>query len=70
MAAAFEVRGYIILPLKEYMDNYTEYQRWSLRAKILFKEADLARQKGQWKKAQDLLFEARKVNKEFLLNRS
>jgi hypothetical protein len=50
------------------MDNSTEYQQWTLRVKVLLKEAGLARQKGQWKKAQDLLFEARKVTRNFQLN--
>jgi hypothetical protein len=50
------------------MENSTEYKHWSLRIKILLKESEIAKQKGQWKKAQDLLFEARKITRDFHLN--
>jgi hypothetical protein len=40
-------------------------QYWRLRREIeeLFKESDTAKRQGQWKKAQDLLFEAWKKAK-------
>jgi hypothetical protein len=38
-----------------------EYPQWRLRIKQLLSEANYAKEKGQWKKAQNLLFEARQI---------
>jgi hypothetical protein len=51
------------------INSSPEYQSWHLRVELLIKQAADAKEKGQWKKAQDLLFEARKIARVFQLNR-
>jgi hypothetical protein len=50
------------------VDDTKEYQHGSLLIKSLLKEAEIARQKGQWKRSQDLLFEVRKISKDFQID--
>jgi hypothetical protein len=52
------------------VENSNEYQHWSSIIKSLLKEAEIARQKGQWEKARNLLFEARKITKDFQVDRN
>jgi hypothetical protein len=42
-------------------DPAMEYPQWWLRIKQLLCESNYAKEKGQWKKAQDLLFEAGQI---------
>jgi hypothetical protein len=49
-------------------DPVIAYQQWWMRIKQLLKESEDAKEKGQWKKAQDLLFTARQTARSFHLN--
>jgi hypothetical protein len=42
-----------------------EYQQWHARIKQLLMEAEYAREKGEWKKAEDLIIEASNTTRDF-----
>jgi hypothetical protein len=49
--------------LREAIDVFGDHEKLSKKIKQLLNESNDAKNKGQWKKAQDLLFELQKVTK-------
>ncbi len=47
------------------VDPVIEYQRYYMRMKQLVREAEYAKETGQWKKSQDLLFEVCRMTNDY-----
>ncbi len=54
---------------RESLDPLAEHERWHMRVKQLLIEADYAKSRGQWKKAQDLLFEVSQITRKYYTKR-
>jgi hypothetical protein len=47
----------------EPLDRISEHQLWHMKIKQLLREAEYAKEKGQWGKAQRLLFEVTQISR-------
>ena len=47
------------------LDPISEYQSWHMQMKILVREAEYAKETGQWQKSRDLLYKVDTMTREF-----